>query len=72
MADDAQEARFRQHEDILRSLTAMLGAQHAMNQRMEAFVARQDTINEGVQTTLARVETLLARMIRHEDNGRDA
>jgi len=72
MADDAHEERFRQHEEMLQGLARMLAAQHVMNQRMEAFVARQDTINEGVQTTLARIETLLARMIRHEDNGRDA
>ncbi len=50
----------------------MLAAQHEMNQRMEAFVARQDTINDGVQTTLARIETLLARMIPTGENGREA
>ncbi len=65
MADDAHEERFRQHEDILRSLTAMLVAQHEMNRQ-------QVEINQDVKTTLARIETLLARMIRHEDNGRDA
>ena len=86
MADDAYEERFRQHEEILRSLTAMLAAQHAMNQRqeamnqrlegsmqrLEAFNGQQVEINQGVKTTLARIETLLARMIRPADNGRDA
>jgi hypothetical protein len=43
----------------------MLAAQHEMNQR-------QVEINQDVKITLARIETLLARMIRHEDNGRDA
>jgi hypothetical protein len=32
MTDDAHEERVRQHEDILRSLTAMLAAQQGMNQ----------------------------------------
>jgi hypothetical protein len=59
------EDHLRQHDEILRSLTAMLAAQHEMNQR-------QVEINQDVKITLARIETLLARMIRHEDNGRDA
>jgi hypothetical protein len=71
MTDD-QEERFRQHEDVLRSLTAMLAAQHVMNERQVA-------INEDIKTTLARleitqarIETLLARLLRTEINGRDA
>ena len=79
MADDAHEERFRQHEEILRSLTAMLVAQREMNARVEVFMQRQDTLNERLtsaierlDTTQARIETLLARMIRHEDNGREA
>ncbi len=71
MADEHEE-RFRQHEAIMEGLARMLAAQHEMNQRMEAFVARQDTINDGVQTTLARIETLLARMIPAGENGREA
>jgi hypothetical protein len=59
------EDHLRQHDEILRSLTAMLAAQHEMNQR-------QVEINQDVKITLARIETLLARMIRHEDNGRGA
>jgi hypothetical protein len=35
MADDAHQERLRQHEAILRSLTAMLVAQQAMNERDE-------------------------------------
>jgi uncharacterized protein YhaN len=86
MADDAHEERFRQHEEILRGLTAMLAAQHEKNQSYDAIIQeqremnrhfaelhrQQAEINQDIQTTLARVETLLARMIRHEDNGRDA
>jgi hypothetical protein len=84
--DDAHEERFRQHEDILRSLTAMLAAQHAMNERVEGFMLRQDTLNaqqaginerltaaiERLDVTQARIETLLARMLPTGENGRDA
>jgi hypothetical protein len=63
MADDHEE-RFRQHEAILESLARMLAAQHEMNQQ-------QVEINRDVKTTLARIETLLAHMIEHGENGRD-
>lgn len=72
MADDAHEERFRQHETIMAGLARMLEAQHGMNQRMDAFVAQQVEINQDVKTTLARIETLLARMLRQDTNGREA
>jgi len=78
MADDYDE-RFRQHEEILRSLTAMLVAQREMNQRVEVFMQRQDTINERLTAaierldiTQARIETLVARLIPPSENGREA
>ena len=79
MADDAHEERFRQHEEILRSLTAMLVKQDGINERLTLAIERLDRslaqqveINADVKTTLARVETLLSRMFRPEDNGHDA
>ena len=78
MADDHEE-RFRQHEQIMEGLARMLAAQHEMNQRVEGFRQRQDTINERLtaaierlDVTQARIETLLARMIQHGENGREA
>jgi hypothetical protein len=59
------DERFDQHEAILRSLAAMLAAQHEMNRQ-------QVEINQDVKTTLARIETLLARMLRPTDNGHEA
>jgi len=77
--DDAHEERFRQHEDILRSLTAMLVEQRTMNQRFEGYIQEQQTINERLtaaierlDVTQARIETLLARMLPQSENGRDA
>ena len=79
MADDAHEERFRQHEEILRNLTAMLVKQDGINERLtlaieriDRTLAQQVEINADVKTTLARVETLLARMIPQSENGREA
>jgi hypothetical protein len=65
MADDAHEERFRQHEAIMESLARMLAAQHEFNRQ-------QVEINADVKTTLARLETLLARMLPQSENGREA
>jgi len=84
--NDAHEDRFRQHEAILEGLARMLAAQHEMNQRVEGFMQRQDTLNaqqgglnerltaaiERLDVTQARIETLLARMLPTSENGRDA
>lgn len=72
MADDAHEERLRQHEDILRSLTAMLLKQDGINERLTLAIERIDRTLAHVEITQARIETLLARMIRPADNGRDA
>ena len=83
---DAHAEHLRQHDEILRSLAAMLAIQHEknqsydtiiqeqreMNQRFDALLQQQAAFNQDVKTTLARVETLLARMLRHDDNGTDA
>ena len=64
MADDHEE-RLRQHEEILRSLTAML-TNH------DRLLHQQVEINQDVKTTLARVETLLARLLQTDTNGQNA
>jgi hypothetical protein len=73
------EDRFRQHEAIMEGLARMLAAQYEMNQRVEGFIqeqrefnARQVAINDRLEITQARIETLLARMIPHGENGREA
>jgi hypothetical protein len=62
MADDHEE-RFRRHEEIMEGLARMLAAQHEFNRQ-------QLEINADVKTTLARIETLLARMLPTSENGR--
>jgi hypothetical protein len=65
VADDAHEERFRQHEAIMEGLARMLVAQQEFNRQ-------QVEINADVRTTLARIETLLMRWTRPEENGREA
>ena len=72
MADDAHDERFQQHEDILRSLTAMLVKQDGINERLTLAIERIDRTLAHVEITQARVETLLARMLRTDTNGQDA
>lgn len=72
MAIDPYEERFRQHEASMQSLARILAAQHEKNQRYDVLIEQQAEFNRDVKITLARVETLLARMIRSEENGRDA
>jgi hypothetical protein len=79
VADDAQEDRLRRHEAMLEGLAKIWEAHHASHQRLDATIAelrdfnrQQVEINTDVKTTLARIETLLARMIPPQDNGRDA
>jgi len=71
MADDYEE-RFEHHEDILRRLTAMLVEQRAFNQQQVAINERLTAAIERLDVTQARIEALLARMIQHGENGRDA
>ena len=85
MADDHTE-HLRQHDEILRSLAAVLAVQHEKNQSYDTIIQEQREMNQRltlaieridrtlahVEITQARVETILARRIRHEDNGRDA
>ena len=77
--DDASDERFQHHEEILRSLAAILVKQDLINDHHDVFLAEQIAINhrlvdihQDVKTTLARIETLLARMIERSDKGRDA
>jgi len=64
---------------IIRHLAAAIAKQDTINEDLRAcvqeqreFNARQLEINQDVKTTLARVETLLARMLPQGDNGQDA
>jgi hypothetical protein len=72
MDDDAHEERFRQHEAIMAGLARMLEAQHEFNRQQVVLNQQQREINADVRTTLARIETLLTRWTRPEENGRDA
>ncbi len=53
-------------------LDLLIVRQHERFNALEALMEQQTVINAGVQTTLARIETLLARLIPPGENGRDA
>jgi hypothetical protein len=85
MADDHDE-RLRQHHELLEGLARLWAAQHTMNQEQKEInqrlalaiesidqtLAQQAEYNADVRTTLARLDTLIARAIQQSDNGRDA
>jgi predicted RecB family endonuclease len=49
-----------------------LDALQAMLEEQRTFNRQQVEINTDVKTTLARIETLVARMLPQSENGRDA
>lgn len=85
MAEDMEDL-VRRVLAIMVHMDARLEAQHEMNARMEArldrldaileeqrtFNARQVEINADVRTTLARLETMLDRLMRPGGNGHEA
>jgi hypothetical protein len=85
MPDDHEE-RFRQHEMILQGWARLWDAQHVMHQeqrelnqrltpaieRIDRTLAQQAEFNGDARTTLARLETLVARVMQQNENGREA
>ena len=61
-----------EYDEILRHLVQIAAHQDTINVDLREFNQQQVEINADTRTTLARIETLLARMLRSEDNGRDA
>ena len=68
-----------EYDEIIRHLVRIAAHQDTINedlresiQELREFTRQQVTINQAVQTTQARIETLLARMLRTDTNGQDA
>ena len=73
------------YDDMLARLVQLAEQQGGINERLTAAIERQEarldqhadqlrrltTIQERQELTLARIETLLARMIPQGENGRD-
>jgi hypothetical protein len=79
MADDALETQLRRLAAIVAPLAETVNQHDARLARLDALLAEQVAINRlqaainaDVRTTLARIETLLARLMPQGDNGRDA
>jgi hypothetical protein len=73
MPDD-HEDRLRRHEAIMEGLARMLAAQHEMNQRVEGFMQRQDTVNDRLTAAIERLDVTQARIetLPTGENGREA
>ena len=55
----------QEYDEIIRNLVRIAAHQNTINERLTAAIERLDT-------TQARIETLLAHMIRSTENGQDA
>jgi hypothetical protein len=69
----------QEYDTIIRHLAAAIAQQETINtdlrtciQEQQAFNRQQVEMNADVRTTLARIETLLSRMLRQGENGREA
>lgn len=71
MTEDFNE-RSDSPDALMRRLTAIVVKMDETIDELKVFNAQQVEINADIKTTLARVETLLSRMLRADDNGRDA
>ena len=62
----------QEYDEIIRQLVRIAAHQDTIIDDLRAFNRQQLEINADVKTTLAHIETLLARMMRYEENGRAA
>ena len=54
-----------EYDDLLRHLVRIAAHQDTINADLRTSIRQQTAFNADVKTTLARIETLLARMIEH-------
>ena len=65
--------RIAAHQDTINEdLRESIRQQADMNRDFKAMLQQQAEFNQDVKTTLARMEILLARMLRTDINGQDA
>ncbi|MBM3223342.1 MAG: hypothetical protein FJZ47_06035 [Candidatus Tectomicrobia bacterium] len=60
-----------EYDALLHTLVQIARQQQGILERVESFMAQQVVINADIRTTLARLETLLARVFQHGENGRE-
>lgn len=62
----------QEYDEIIRRLVQIVAHQDTINENLREIIQQQVGINQQLEITQARVETTLARMLRHEENGRHA
>jgi hypothetical protein len=71
MAEDFADDIHR-HNEMIQALYRVWTRQGEINEELRTFNKQQVEINQDIKTTLARLETTIARMIERGTNGRDA
>ena len=62
----------QEYDAIIRHLVTIAEHHRQINEDQRAFNRQQVEINQRLEITQARNETLLTRMLRQDKNGRDA
>ena len=62
----------QEYDEIIRTLVRIAAHQETINQDQRTLNERLVVAIERLDTTQARIETLLAHMIRSTENGQDA
>lgn len=60
-----------EYHDITRRLVAMMANQDRINIEVGTAITRVSIAIEGINTTLARLETLVSRIMQQSENGTD-
>jgi hypothetical protein len=72
MAEESYDDRLQRHQELIEGLARIWQRQGEINEELRTFTQQQVEINADVRTTLARLETLLARLLPPSGNGREA
>ncbi len=62
----------QEYDEIIRQLVRVAAHQDTINDDLRESIWQHVVISQRLEITQARIETLRARMLRHDANGRDA
>ena len=62
----------QEYDEIIRHLVTIAEHQRQINEEQRVFNRQHVEIHQRLEITQARIETLLTRMLRQDENGRDA
>jgi hypothetical protein len=62
----------QEYDEISRHLVTIAAHRRQINEEQRVFNRQHVEINQRLEIAQARIETLLARMLRQDEHGRDA